>query len=107
MGKYAIINSGARQFWVEENSVIEVEKLSTGDHKEITLDQVLLASEEGKTRVGNPFISNASVVCEVLGDEKQKKVINFKFKRRKGYKRKVGHRQVLTRLKVKSIQVGA
>lgn len=101
--KYAIISSGAKQHWVKEKDVIEVERLETKGEKEIALNQVLLVNDGSKTTVGTPFVAGASVVCEVLGEMKQPKVINFKFKRRKGYKRKKGHRQISTKLKVKSI----
>lgn len=103
--KYAIINTGSKQHWVEEKSVIEVEKLDVKGEKEVALKQVLLVNDGNKVTVGTPFVAGASVVCEVLGDIKQPKVINFKFKRRKGYKRKKGHRQIATKLKVKSISV--
>lgn len=108
MGRYAIIANGSHQYWVEENSVIEVERPTSADAtaKELKLDQVLLVQDDGKTTIGKPYVANASVTCEVLGEIKQPKVISFKFRRRQGYRRKVGHRQILTRLKVKAIQAG-
>ncbi len=106
MDKYAVIEAKGHQYWVSENDILKVEKFSGSDSKEIKLDHVLLVSDKGETKVGKPFVQNASVVCDVLGDEKQPKVISFKFRRRQGYRRKVGHRQVLTRLRVKSIQAG-
>lgn len=106
MAKYAVIEAKGHQYWVEENSIIEVEKLDNADTKEVTLNQVLLVTNDGDTKIGQPFVANAAVVCDVLGEAKQPKVVSFKFKRRKGYRRKVGHRQMLIRLKVKTIQVG-
>ena len=109
MTRYAVVQVGSHQYQVEENSVLEVEKLAPktvinlGDG-EIKLDQVLFLHDNGKAIVGQPFVSKASVTCEVLGDLKLPKVISFKFKRRKGYKRKKGHRQTVVRLRVKSIQ---
>ena len=111
MARYAVIQVGSHQYQVEENSILEVEKL-TSEHKgksevkEVKLDQVLLIQEDGKAKLGQPFIPKASVTCEVLGNVRLPKVISFKFKRRKGYKRKKGHRQTVVRLRVKSIQAG-
>ena len=104
MGKYAIVESGARQYWVQENDVIHVEKLEfEGGKKEVSIDHVLMLKDDQSSKVGNPFISGAKVNCEVLGEERQGKVINFKYRRRKNSRRKKGHRQALTMLKVKSI----
>ena len=111
MARYAVIQVGSHQYQVEENSILEVEKLtperkSKSEVKEVKLDQVLLIQEDGKAKLGQPFIPKASVTCEVLGNVRLPKVISFKFKRRKGYKRKKGHRQTVVRLRVKSIQAG-
>ena len=114
MGRYAVVLAGARQYQVEENNVFEVEKLGptvkadsktkkTKEAKELTLDQVLLVGEKGKVKVGQPYVSKASVTCEILEELRLPKVISFKFKRRKGYKKKIGHRQTVVRLRVKSI----
>ncbi len=104
-GKYAIISSGSKQHWVREQDVIEVERIDTRGEKEIVLNEVLAVSDGANLTVGTPFVAGASVACEVVGEIKQPKVINFKFKRRKGYKRKKGHRQIATKLKVKTISV--
>lgn len=111
MNPYAIVLVGSRQYQVEENTVFEVEtpapaKGESSDAKELKLNQVLLLQENGKAKVGQPFVPKASVTCEVLGTVKLPKVISFKFKRRKNYKRKKGHRQSVIRLRVKSIQAG-
>lgn len=111
MARYAVVQVGSHQYQVEENSILEVEKLTPerkgkAEVKEVKLDQVLLIQEDGKAKLGQPFVPKASVTCEVLGDIKLPKVISFKFKRRKGYKRKKGHRQTVVRLRVKSIQTG-
>ena|SRR3990167_9489727 len=115
MGKCAVVLVGSHQYQVEENTVFEVEKLTSLSKtdskakevkKEVKLDQVLLVRDNGKAKVGQPFVPKASVTCEVLETVRLPKVISFKFKRRKGYKRKKGHRQTVVRLKVKSIQTG-
>ena len=106
MSKYAIVEITGHQYWVEENSLIKVEKLDTEIGKECKLEQVLLFSEDGDVKVGQPYVGGASVVCDVLKEERQPKVMSFKFRRREGYRRRVGHRQNLFCLKVKSIQLG-
>lgn len=109
MVRYAVVQVGSHQYQIEENSVFEVEKLAPAkgkdaEAKEVKLDQVLLLQDNGKAKVGQPFVPKASVTCEVLGTIRLPKVISFKFKRRKNYKRKKGHRQSVVRLRVKSIQ---
>jgi len=111
MSKYAVVQVGAHQYQVEENGTFEVEKLTSlfeGDvqGKEVKLGQVLFVRENGKAKVGQPYVQNAAVVCEVVTSVKLPKVVSFKFKRRKGYKLKKGHRQTVVRLKVRSIQAG-
>lgn len=112
MAKYAVILVGSRQYWVQENDLFEVERFPAGlttkaaKAKEVAFKDVLLVQENGKSKVGQPFVPKASVTCEVLGEHRLPKVISFKFKRRKGYKRKKGHRQTVVRLRVKKIEVG-
>ena len=105
MSTYAIIESGSKQYWVEANQTIQVEKLGEIKDKKVELERVLFYSDENGVKVGTPVISGAKVVCEYLGEVKSKKVISFKFKRRKDYKRKVGHRQTYAELLVKEIKV--
>ena len=111
MIRYAVVQVGSHQYRVTENSTLEVERfqtprqLETGS-EEVRLDQVLLVGEGGTSKIGRPFVPKASVICDVLGEARLPKVISFKFKRRKGYKRKKGHRQTVVRLRVKSIQTG-
>ena len=107
MTRYAIVESGGQQFLIEENSIFQVERISSADSKELKLDHVLFLRDNGAVKIGQPYVDGASVLCEILGEVKQPKVISFKFKRRQGYRRRVGHRQILTTLKVKSIQIGS
>lgn len=111
MTRYAVVKIGSHQYYVEEKSVLEVEKLAPSilgsqDAKEVKLSEVLLVQDNGKPKVGQPFVPKAFVTCEVLGETKLPKAISFKFKRRKGYHKKIGHRQTVLRLRVKSIQSG-
>lgn len=103
---YAIIRTGGRQFRVAEGDTIDVDLLDVEAGKTATFGDVLLFADGKDVTQGNPVIPGAKVTAEVLEQRKDKKVIAFKYKRRKGYHRTVGHRRKLTRVKVKSITVG-
>jgi large subunit ribosomal protein L21 len=104
MSKFAIIETGSKQYCVEPQTVLEVELLKAAEgQKEVVLDKVLLVKDGDKLSIGTPLVSNAKVVCEVLGEFRAPKVISFKYRRRKKSSRKVGHRQDLLRLRVKEI----
>ncbi|MFA6600450.1 MAG: 50S ribosomal protein L21 [Candidatus Omnitrophota bacterium] len=104
MSKFAIIETGAKQYRVESGTLLEVELLEAAEgQKEVTLDQVLLVKDGDKLSIGTPSVPGAKVVCEVLGEFRAPKVINFKYRRRKKSSRKVGHRQDLLRLRVKEV----
>ena len=108
MPTYAIIETGSKQYVVEPNAIIEIEKLSLPENeKEVVLDKVLLVSEGEKCHIGTPWVAGAKVLCESLGNFRAPKVISFKFRRRKASRRKKGHRQDLLRLRVKEIKVAA
>jgi large subunit ribosomal protein L21 len=102
---YAIIQTGGRQFRVQPGDVIDVELLDVEAGKKTTFDEVLLASDDSGVKIGTPLVQGAKVTAEVLAEEhKAPKVVSYKFKRRKGYHRTVGHRQKLTRVKVSDIK---
>ena len=104
---YAIVETGSKQYRVAKDDIISVEKLNIKEGKEaVKLDKVLLVKEGSSFHIGSPYLKNASVSCEVLGSIRAPKVIAFKYKRRKSEKKKIGHRQNLLRLKVKSIEIG-
>lgn len=100
---YAVIQTGGKQYRVAEGDVLDVEKLDVEAGAEAKFDEVLLVSDGTKVSVGAPHVKGAAVTAEVLDQHKADKVIAFKYKRRKGYHRTVGHRRQLTRLKIKSI----
>jgi large subunit ribosomal protein L21 len=104
---YAIIKTGGRQYRVAEGDTIDVDLLDVEAGKTTTFGDVLMYADGDKLTQGNPVISGAKVTAEVVEQRKDKKVIAFKFKRRKGYHRTVGHRRKLTRVKIKSISVTA
>ncbi len=100
---YAIVEVGAKQYNVKKDDFIVVEKQDAMDGEEIKLDKVILVSFDKKVEIGQPFIEGASVMAEVLGQFRDKKKISFKYRRRKASHTKKGHRQYLTRLKIKDI----
>jgi large subunit ribosomal protein L21 len=104
---YAIIKTGGRQFHIAEGDTIDVDLLDVDPGKTATFGEVLMFADGKDVTYGSPLISGAKVTAEVLEQRKDKKVIAFKYKRRKGYHRTVGHRRKLTRVKIKSISVGA
>ncbi|NLW82083.1 MAG: 50S ribosomal protein L21 [Desulfovibrionales bacterium] len=101
---FAIVEAGGKQFRVEEGRSLKVAKMSAQAGTEITLDKILLVGTGADVKIGQPFVSGASVQCEVVDHGRDKKIIIFKKKRRKDYRRTQGHRQDFTLLKVKSIQ---
>jgi len=103
---FAIVRTGGKQVKVQKNDVVSVEKLDTEVGKEIIFDQILMIGDEAKTTVGQPFVEKAQVKATVEDHTRTKKVIVFKKKRRQNYRRKKGHRQHQTVLKITDILVG-
>lgn len=101
---YAIIKTGGKQYKVAEGDVINVEKLDASENDTLTFDDVLLHVDGETVAHGAPTISGATVTGKVLSQFKGRKVIAFKFRRRKGYHRTVGHRRRLTQVKIQSIK---
>jgi len=107
MEKYAIVETGSKQYLVEPKQVIEVELLKAAEgQKEVLLDQVMLIKTGDQLKVGTPVIAGAKVVCENLGEIRGIKTVHYRMRRRKSSRRKSGHRQDLLRLRVKDIVVG-
>ena len=104
---YAIVEVGAKQYNVKKDDVIEVNKMDVKDGKEIALDKVLLVYKDKKTEVGQPYLKNAKVSAEVLGQIKGEKTIAYKYRRRKSSHWTKGHRAKYTQLKIKSIEVAS
>ena len=100
---YAIIETGGKQYRVAEGDVITVEKLAVEDGAQVELDKVLLLSKDGDVKVGAPYIEGAKVLGEVVESGKGKKVIIFKYKAKKDYRKKQGHRQPYTMIKITSL----
>jgi large subunit ribosomal protein L21 len=102
---YAIIKSGGKQYKVTEGAKVKVELLAGADGEEITIREVLAVSDGTTTVVGSPYVTGASVQGKLLSHGKARKVTIFKYKRRKDYKKKVGHRQPYTELVVEKINM--
>ena len=100
---YAIIETGSKQYKVKEGDIIKVELLKVDEGDRVSIDKVLAVSNEENFTVGSPYIDGTTVDCSVLGNGKEKKVIIYKFKAKKGYHKKKGHRQSYTELKVDKI----
>lgn len=100
---YAVIETGGKQYLVEEGAVLTVEKLDTQEGGEITFDRVLLIGGEGKPTIGTPHIEGARVVGTVLTQDRDRKIMVYHKKRRKGYEKKTGHRQPYTEVRVTKV----
>jgi len=107
MASYAIIKTGGRQYRIAEGDTVDVDLLDVEPGKTATFGEVLMFYDGKNVTHGDPLVSGAKVVAEVVEQRKDKKIVAFKYKRRKGYHRTVGHRRKLTRVKIKSISVGA
>ncbi len=103
---YAVIETGGKQYRVAAGEVLKVDRIDANPGDEVSIDKVLFLSKEGTTIAGNPYIEGASVKASVVETAKDKKVIVFKMKPRKGYRRLRGHRQYFTRIKIDDIIYG-
>ena len=101
---YAVIESGGKQYRAEPGGFVEVERLPQEVGEQVTLDKVLLVADGEEIRVGRPTVEGASVLATVVGQRKRKKVTFFHYVPKKRQRKKVGHRQYYTRLRVDSIQ---
>lgn len=100
---YAVIETGGKQYKVSEGDVISVEKLNVEEGAEVTFDKVLMAGEGSDVKVGAPTVEGAAVTGKVLANGKFRKVVVFKMKRKKNYRRKKGHRQPFTKIEITAI----
>lgn len=100
---YAVIETGGKQYRVQEGDVLTIEKLNVEAGDKVTFDKVLVLAEEGNLKVGTPYVEGAAVTGEVVENGKGKKVIIFKYKAKKDYRKKQGHRQPYTMVKIESL----
>ena len=104
---YAIIESCGKQYKVTEGDVVFFEKLDAEEGKKITFENVVLVSEDGKVQIGNPYVKGIKVEGKVVSHGKGKKIIVFKYKAKKNYRKKQGHRQPYTKVEITGIKSGA
>jgi len=103
---YAVVRTGGKQYRVTRGELLRVESLPGQVGGDITFSDVLLTSADGNIQVGTPLVPGASVTARVVEHGKERKIIVFKKKRRKAYRRKRGHRQLFTAVQVKAINLG-
>lgn len=103
---FAVIKTGGKQYRVEENNIIKIEKLDSAEGENVAFDHVLMVGDAKKSTIGSPLVSGAKVEAQVLKQMRDRKVIVFKKKRRQNYRRKKGHRQHLTVVKITKIIAG-
>jgi len=102
---HAVIKTGGKQYRVSEGDMLTVEKIEGEKGDTVSFDEVMLVSDGSDSTVGTPLVEGAKVTGEIVTQTKGPKITVFKMKRRKGYRRKIGHRQPLTALKIKEIVV--
>lgn len=102
---YAVIKTGGKQYRVEQGSKLRIEKIAGNPGDKVTFDQVLLlgGNTDGAVKIGQPQVAGAKVEATIVAQDRAKKVIVFKFRRRKNYRRKAGHRQPFTEIQVSAI----
>ena len=101
---YAIVETGGQQYRVSVGDKIRVEKIDKPTGETVELDKVLLVAGDDGVQIGQPYVSNASVVSLVTDQDREKKIHGFKYKRRKKYRKTWGHRQYYTELEIKEIK---
>ena len=103
---YAIAETSGQQFWFEVDKYYDIDRLNAKEKDKITLDKILLIKDKDNFSIGKPYIKNAKIELEVVSHKMDKKIIVYKMRPKKKTRRKMGHRQELTRVMVKSISTG-
>ncbi|NWG03173.1 MAG: 50S ribosomal protein L21 [Syntrophaceae bacterium] len=103
---YAVVKTGGKEYRVSKGDLIRVEKLDGAIGDQVSLQDVLMVSQEGEVQVGTPTLANVVIKGEIVQETKGKKVLTYKMKKRKNYRRFKGHRQTYTYLKVNDIHLG-
>lgn len=102
---YAVIETGGKQYQVQEGDIVFVEKLPFEENSAVTFDKVFMVKTDEDLKVGTPYVEGASVAGTLIKNGKGKKVIVFTYKKRKGQKRKMGHRQPYSKVQIDKINV--
>ena len=103
---YAIAETSGQQFWFEVNRYYDIDRLKAKEKEKITLDKVLLLKDKNSISIGMPYVKDAKIELEVVSHKRDKKILVYKMRPKKKTRKKMGHRQELTRVMVKSISVG-
>ncbi len=103
---YAVVKTGGKEYRVSQGDLIRVEKLEGNVGDQVELKDVLMVSNEGETQIGTPLLTHVVIKGEIVQESKGRKVLTYKMKRRKNYRRFKGHRQTYTYLKVNDINLG-
>ncbi|MGM0409617.1 MAG: 50S ribosomal protein L21 [Bacillota bacterium] len=101
---YAIIKTGGKQYKVEEGQIIKVEKLPVNEEENIEFDEVLAVSKDGENNFGKPYLEDVTVTGKVIEQGKNKKITVYKFKPKRRYRKKMGHRQPYSKVLIESIK---
>ena len=101
---YAVVETGGKQYTVKEGDTTRIEKIQGSPGEEVLLDKILLIGGGEQVRVGSPFIDDAKIRAEIMTQERSRKIVVFKFKRRKNIRKKQGHRQPFTGIRIKAIE---
>lgn len=102
---YAVMKTGGKQYKVSEGNILKVEKLEAEAGDKITFEEILFLTDgEGNVKVGDPTVSEAKVFAEVIEQGRDKKVVVYKYKKRKNYHKKQGHRQPFTKIRIEKIE---
>ena len=104
--QYAIVETSGQQFWFEVNRYYDIDRLNAKEKDKITLDKVLLLKDKSSITIGKPYVKDAKIELEVVSHKRDKKILVYKMRPKKKTRRKMGHRQELTRVMVKSISLG-
>ena len=103
---YAIAETSGKQFWFEVNRYYDIDRLKAKEKDKITIEKVLLLKDKNSITIGKPYIKDAKIELEVVSHKRDKKILVYKMRPKKKTRRKMGHRQELTRVMVKSISIG-
>ena len=103
---YAIAETSGQQFWFEENRYYDIDRLNAKEKDKITLNKVLLLKDNDSINIGKPYVKDAKIELEVISHRRDKKILVYKMRPKKKTRRKMGHRQELTRVMVRSISLG-
>ncbi len=103
---FAIVETGGKQYKVSPGTILKVEKIDAAEGDQVILDKVLGISDDGDFQAGTPYLAGAQVTAQVIKQGKAKKILVFKYKAKKNYRRRYGHRQHFTELRVEEISSG-